>query len=218
MKSLISSLLALSAMVSPNNTPTDQMFPAMKDEMARSISRLKLESHEAPYYIGYTVHDTDSVSIGATFGALTDDSRDHGRTLSVDVRIGDYKLDSASGSSEAEICSAALVFSGHRLSAWMTTTTRCVASYGSEPTAAYKQAIEGLESKKTYLKQNTVEDRPDSFSHETPVVELEPTATLEIDSTKWAANLRELTATFKTRPLIRSSQANLAALADIIGF
>lgn len=214
MKALISSLLALSTMVSPNNTPTDQIFPAMKDEMARSISRLKLQSHEAPYYIGYTVHDTDSVSLGATFGALTDDSRDHGRTLSVDVRIGDYKLDSASGSSDAgDIFSSNRSFGSSAISVdnnydslrrelWLRTD------------AAYKQAIEGLESKKTYLKQNTVEDRPDSFSHESPVVQLEPTETLDIDTTKWAANLRELTATFKSRPLIRSSQANLAAMAD----
>ncbi len=214
MKALISGILALSAIVSPSSTPTDQIFPAMKDEMARSISRLKLQGHQAPYYIGYTVHDTDSVTLGATFGALTDDSRDHGRTLSVDVRIGDYKLDSASGSSEAgDIFSSPRFFGSSSISVddnydtmrrelWLRTD------------AAYKQAIEGLESKKTYLKQNTVEDRPDSFSHETPVVAIEPTATLEIDSAKWAANLRELTATFKSRPLIRGSQANLAALAD----
>lgn len=214
MKSLISSLLALSAIASPTSTQNDNIFPAMKDEMARSISRLKLEGHEAPYYIGYTVHDTDSISLGATFGALTDDSRDHGRTLSVDVRIGDYKLDSASGSSEVgDLFSSSRAFGSSSISVddnydtmrrelWLRTD------------AAYKQAIEGLESKKTYLKQNTVEDRPDSFSKETPVVEVEPTATLDVDNNKWATNLRELTATFKNRPLIRSSQANLAALAD----
>jgi TldD protein len=59
-----------------------------------------------------------------------------------------------------------------------------------------------------------VEDRPDSFSKETPVSVIEPLETLEIDTDKWASNLRELTAIFKGHPLIRSSQASLGAIVD----
>ncbi|HEY9682183.1 MAG TPA: metallopeptidase TldD-related protein [Drouetiella sp.] len=213
MKSLLAMLLALSATVAPVATQNENIFPAMKDEMERSISRLKLESHEAPYYIGYTVHDTDSLSLGATFGALTDDTREHARTLSVDVRIGDYKLDSASSSDLGDLFGSSRSVGSSSISVddnydtlrrelWLRTD------------AAYKQAIEGLESKKTYLKQNTVEDRPDSFSRETPVVAVEPLETLDVDKEKWSHILRELTATFKGRPLIRSSQANLAVMAD----
>lgn len=214
MKILISSLLALSATVAPVATQNENIFPAMKDEMARSISRLKLEGHQAPYYIGYTVHDTDQLTLGATFGALTDDSREHARTLSVDVRIGDYKLDSASGSSDiGDLFGAGRSFGSSSISVddnydtlrrelWLRTD------------AAYKQAIEGLESKKTYLKQNTVEDRPDSFSRETPVTTVQPLETLDVDKNKWNSILRDVTATFKNRPLIRSSQANFAVMAD----
>lgn len=214
MKSLLATLLSLSATVAPVATQNENIFPAMKDEMERSISRLKLESHEAPYYIGYTVHDTDSLGLGATFGALTDDTREHARTLSVDVRIGDYKLDSASGSSDIgdifggsrSVGSSSISVDDNydtlRRELWLRTD------------AAYKQAIEGLESKKTYLKQNTVEDRPDAFSKETPVVAVQPLETLDVDKEKWSNMLRELTATFKGRPMIRSSQANLAVMAD----
>ncbi len=211
MKTIFSTLIALSSVLAPVNSQYENVFAAMKDEMNRSITRLKLENHEAPYFIGYTVHDTDTVNVSATFGALTDKSRDHVRNLAVDVRIGDYKLDSTSGSSDfgdlfshtgSSSISVDNDYDTLRRELWLRTD------------AAYKQAIEGLESKKTYLKQNTVEDRPDSFSREAPVVELEPVATLDIDVDKWASNLRELTAVFRNHPQIRSSQASLGALAD----
>ncbi|MFN8552161.1 MAG: metallopeptidase TldD-related protein [Candidatus Obscuribacterales bacterium] len=214
MKTLISSLLALSAAVAPVATQNEIIFPAMKDEMARSIARLKLEGHQAPYYIGYTVHDTDQLGLGATFGALSDDTREHSRTLTVDVRIGDYKLDSASGSSEI----GDLFGAGHSAGASSISVDNDYDALRRElwlrTDSAYKQAIEGLESKKTYLKQNTVEDRPDSFSRETPVTVVQPVETLELDKDKWSRILRDLTASFKGRPLIRSSQASLAAMAD----
>lgn len=208
MKPLISSLLALSTVLTPGSVQNDNVFNAMKDEMARSTARLKLEGHEAPYYIGYTVHDTDQVSVAATFGALTDSTRDHGRNLAVDVRIGDYKLDSTSdytdvfsrgGGSSVSVDDN---YDALRRELWLRTDT------------AYKQAIEGLENKKTYLKQNTVEDRPDSFSKESSVQVLDPLVSLEFDSQKWANNMREITAQFKSHPSIRSSQASVGALAD----
>ena len=46
-----------------------------------------------PYYISYTVHDTTSSSLRASFGAVDQDSDSHQRIASVEVRVGDYTLD-----------------------------------------------------------------------------------------------------------------------------
>lgn len=211
MKLVMSGLIALFASLTPSATQDDVVFTAMKDEMNRSVKRLHLEGHALPYYISYTVHDVDTFAAGATFGALTERSRDHARNLNVDVRIGDYKLDSTSGSSElghlmggshANAISVDNDYPALRRELWLKTD------------AAYKHAIENLESKKTYLKQNTVEDRPDSFSREQPVEHIEPIATLNVDADKWARNLRDLSGVFRDYPKIRSSHAAMGAVAD----
>src|SRR6185437_2282319 len=64
---------------------TDQTLRAMHDEMARSVSRLQIEGQQKPFYIEYRLVDLDIRAVSASFGAL----------VSVNVRVGDYHLDSS---------------------------------------------------------------------------------------------------------------------------
>ncbi|HEY9714742.1 MAG TPA: metallopeptidase TldD-related protein, partial [Chroococcales cyanobacterium] len=194
----------------------DVMFKAMTSELERSIKRLRINGHEAPYYLSYTVHDTNSVRLAAAFGAVTENTTTKHRDLNVDLRIGDYKLDSSStlASNQSPFGRLSRMF-GHsgslpydddydslRHKLWLATD------------ASYKQAVESLESNKRYLKDNNVEERPDAMSREQPVVLIKPAAHLELDNKKWAESLRKLSGMFRDYPKILRSHTSFAAQAD----
>src|SRR6266853_5182881 len=76
---------------------SDPVLAAMREELERSKAHLKMENIAAPYYIEYSVLDSDEYDAEAAFGALRQKQRSHGRSARVVVRVGDYKLDSYYG-------------------------------------------------------------------------------------------------------------------------
>jgi len=81
----------------------DVVLSAMRAELDRSKSQLKMEQVAAPYYIEYRVFDVDQYSAEASFGALRADVRSRMRFLRVVVRIGDYKQDSYFGQGQGTV-------------------------------------------------------------------------------------------------------------------
>src|SRR5437762_8353531 len=67
---------------------------ALEQEMKRAFDLLKQKGNPAPYFISYSVRESESVDIEALHGALKTSDRDRSRVLDVDVRVGDYDLDS----------------------------------------------------------------------------------------------------------------------------
>jgi TldD protein len=61
---------------------------AMEDELARSLSSLRLGASGPPYYMRYTLTDTDRAHVSARLGTLVDDDRNVGRVAKVDARVG----------------------------------------------------------------------------------------------------------------------------------
>jgi hypothetical protein len=59
-------LLLAPLVVSPRRQDGDDLiFRVLRDEMTRSVSRLKLEKSGPPYYVEYTVTETDSFNASA---------------------------------------------------------------------------------------------------------------------------------------------------------
>lgn len=185
------------------NDGNDTMFCALKDEMDRSVSRLQLKGHQKPYFMSYVVKDKDVVQISASYGALSEHEKFKDRDLNVDVRVGDYDLDNTGyngggfffGFGKGFDGSVTLDedYAGLRHTLWLKTDSE------------YKQAIEDLESKKAYLKQNDVKERPPDFSRESAVVELEKPVRMDCDTKKWSDTVRDLSAVFKDYPKIDQS-------------
>ena len=73
---------------------------AMQKELQRAMSKLRLKTYEAPYFIAYGVRDYDEREVTARFGALVSHGRDHGRQAHVEIRVGDYQLDNTSSEHE----------------------------------------------------------------------------------------------------------------------
>ncbi len=189
----------------PQAGQDDIVFKALADEMNRSTQRLHLDQYKGPYFISYTVRQTDSFDVKASFGAIDSKHRDRSRTLHVDVREGDYTLDSHGGgggglsmfTGGGGTGGTSLVeddnYDAIRHEVWLKTD------------AAYKKAIEDLAAKKAVLQENTIKDPPDSMSHEKPVQDIEPAAKLEVSQQKTTDMVRRLSAVFKEYPRVQKS-------------
>ena len=73
-----------------------RILDALKQELARSIARLRLRNYEAPYYISYTLRDGDNSDAEGRFRALYSQGRERSRVVRVEVRVGSYDLDNTS--------------------------------------------------------------------------------------------------------------------------
>jgi hypothetical protein len=177
----------------------DPVLQAMRSELERSKSKLKLDQIAAPYYIEYRVIDTDQYSAEAAFGALRGDVQTRFRILRVVVRVGDYKQDSYFGQGEGSLSFMPLdddtLALRHEI--WLATDQ------------AYKAATESLTAKQSQLKQLTVDQPVDDFARADPVQSVAPLARLEVDPQPWTSMLQDASALYKTDPQIESFESSL---------
>jgi hypothetical protein len=102
---LFLALAACSAAFAQAPADNDHTLQAMRDEMARSKTRLelqipKLDKPMRPYYLEYRLLDMDVREVTAEFGALVTTTHTRNRLMNVEARVGDYKLDSSNFISE----------------------------------------------------------------------------------------------------------------------
>jgi TldD protein len=193
-----------SAKEAPSSGDQDPVLQAMRTELDRSKSALKLEGMAAPYYIDYRVVDMDAYAAEAAFGALRTDVHARFRFLRVVVRVGDYKQDSFFGQGQGAMDFMPLdndvVALRHQI--WLATDN------------AYKAATEALTAKQAQLKQYTVDQPVDDFARAEPVVAIGPLAKLDSDSQPWSKMLQDASALYHTDPQIESfdSSLNFAAV------
>lgn len=166
---------------------SDPILRAMRAELERSKSQLKLDQVAAPYYIEYRVFDVDDFSAEASFGSLRSSVHARGRVLRVVVRIGDYKQDSYFGRGEGALNLLGLDddIPAFRHALWLATDN------------AYKQAAEALAEKQAQLKQFTIDEPTDDFAHAEPVQSIGPTVKLELETSAWTRMLEDATALFR---------------------
>ena len=183
-----------------NSAPGDAVLRALREEMDRSKTQLKLENVPAPYYIEYRVTEIDQLEASAVFGALRNQKHDHGRLLRVVVRVGDYKQDSFFGAGEGTIDlvpSDDDVFAiRHRI--WLATDR------------AYKAASEALSAKQAALKQLKVDEPVDDFAKASPLEAVEPLAHFSsTDFTSWLHLLEEASAKYRTDKDLETFESSL---------
>jgi TldD protein len=178
----------------------DPVLVAMRTELERSKSRLKMDQVAAPYYIEYRVFDVDQFGAEAAFGALRADVRTRFRFLRVVVRIGDYKQDSYFGQGQGTLDFMPLdndsVALHHQL--WLATDR------------AYKAAAEALTAKQAQLKQLTIDQPVDDFAPADPVQSIGPLATLEVDPEPWKKMLQDVSSLYKSDPAVETFESNLS--------
>lgn len=188
------------------------LLELMEDELKLSMQKLVGPEDVRPYFLQYWVTDEDEIRVSATLGSLTQNLANHSRRLDVDVRCGDYALDStrqirgggaAGGLDEGARGAASLPLNGDPLATrqtiWLTTDSR------------FKAAVKRLAQVKANLKVKVEEEDPsDDFSREQPSVRIAPWVRQSADRTQVAQRVKCLSERFRREPLIYSSSVTFA--------
>jgi TldD protein len=206
-------LPALLCLTAP--APAAGLLDAMKTELARSMEQFQKKAtpqFTAPYFLSYEIIETESTGATGSFGSLLSSSRpSRTRRLSIDLRVGDYKLDNTH-----PIRGAAMPmldsFSSYplpidddpdalRAMLWYYTDQR------------YKRAVEQLISVKTNVKVKAEEtDKSGDFSPAKPQTFAEPAAgALGVDLAAWEGKVRQYTTPFQRFGNIYSATAAFRA-------
>ncbi len=183
----------------------DQTLRAMRDEMARSRSRLAIQGLDKPYYLEYRLLDLDIRSVTASFGSLLSSSTARNRFMTVDVRVGDHHFDSSNFVSDEGfrgfLGSAGQVgidrdYNSLRQDLWLATDQ------------AYKEALDQLARKRAFLRRLTKPPEISDFSQEQPVRLVGPRAAPDWTSRNWDEEARNASSVFRGFPALYSTRLN----------
>ena len=177
--------------------PSDPVLNAMREELERSKSHVKMDNVSAPYYIEYRLSDVEEYTAEATFGALRENQRVHVRSIRVVVRVGDYKQDSYYGPGIGVVDLAPLDNDSIALRRQLWNATD----------RAYKAASEAFASKKALLSQYSAEQPFDDFAKVSSLQSVGPLAKLEFSPEAWKLSLEKSTELFRSDPKIQSLSA-----------
>ena len=192
-------LLSCSLAAQQKGAVNDVILSAMRAELERSKSQIKMDAVAAPYYIEYRIFDVDQYAANASFGALRADVRTRMRFLRVVVRIGDYKQDSYIGQGEGTLDFVPVDDDpvALRRQIWLATDR------------AYKTAAESLTAKQAQLKQMTVDQPVNDFAHADPVQLVGPIVKLDFDPEPWKKMLQDASGIYRNDPEIEYAESNL---------
>lgn len=218
---ILVSCIAQEIMVQDTKQRRDPIFKVMREEITRAKERLQIEGEARPYFISYTLADIDNVNIEADLGALTGSSRKRSRPLTVEVRIGDYKIDNSKAEKERYAFDIDI---GDVIAERM--LERCCAPLDDDPDKLrhllwlatdmkYKKAIYDYKKKKSALALKEEEDeRPDDFSQERPTVSVGKVFRLKLDKKGWEEKIRGLSSHFKKYPGLVSGKVRFSAVVN----
>jgi len=210
---LASALTATPASVDPRLSILD----AMKEELERNRTRLKLGENGPPYFISYSVKDLTQAYVAARYGALFDDSTNRDRRVFADVRVGSHEIDnsvneefdfnfSLKGTSYTTRKEAPLDddLTALRTALWLITDEK------------YKTGLFNLLKKKgeaVYV----VDDpkKPPSFSREQPSAFIGPAASYTFDRARWMALVRKVSARFNEAGKIFDTDVRVTADKEV---
>src|ERR1700730_14026502 len=184
------------------------ILTAMQDEMARSMSELRMKDAPPPYYIAYELQDRTLTDVAGRLGAVVASPPHHIRVLRVEVRVGSYDFDSSRfamqgfGPGNAPLTGETTLapldddYDALRREIWITTDE------------AYKRAINVFARKKAAFQNRSTTDPIPDFSKETAVeteLPLPPAAANEL-----TARVQQPSATFGSSTDIDLSEVNIS--------
>lgn len=203
-------MLSLAAPVTLVTTAREEESPtltAMRDELARTLERLRMDAVSPPYFVTYTLSEQETYSCSAQFGALVSDDRGGGRSISSDLRVGDLELDNTNFVNRYYL-------TGRRRSVSLTHdddywTTRQRLWLASD--TQYKSAVEDLAAKVAWLQTNQVPDRPAEMTLVEPIEHHEPLFTLDLDRDAVKGLTKRLSAIFRDSSKVQGSRLSFTA-------
>ena len=177
----------------------DHTLQAMRDEMARSKTRLELQIPNSnqpvkPFYIEYRLLDLDVREIVGEFGALLSSTHARNRFMNVAARVGSYKLDSSNFVSDDAFrgfigpqgsVGIDRDYDSLRQDLWIATDQ------------AFKEAVDTYSRKKGYLSSLARQSDIDDFSKAEPVQLIEPLESPDWTNRNWEQEARDTSAVMR---------------------
>ena len=197
-------VLPLLALAEEKSAP-DTVLETMNNELIRSLGSLKRQP-VPPYFLSYQLTDNRAVSVTSSFGALTQSNDQRTRLLDIDLRVGDYKLDSTHGGRPGTAAAGAIPIEDDpaalAVSLWLETDRQ------------FKEALQLYEAVKTNQDIKLAqEDKSPDFSPGLAEKHLEPIAPFSFDRAAWEEKVRKYGRAFRGHPDILS--ADVTAIGEI---
>ncbi|HTZ95237.1 MAG TPA: metallopeptidase TldD-related protein [Terriglobales bacterium] len=202
--------LCLLGMASIAYAQNDVPLRAMKDELTRSISQLRLQAMDKPYFIAYRMDEIDQFAISAMLGSITQEQPVRTRFIGVEVRVGDYALDNTNYLSLRNLAGGAAGmlsaiaqgplddnYQQIRRDFWLATDRQ------------YKKALEDLSAKRGVLELHKRTDDTPDFSKEPSATDMEPPVNSKPAADELKDLARDISAVFASMPDIYSSSVDL---------
>ncbi|MEE8141588.1 MAG: metallopeptidase TldD-related protein [Planctomycetota bacterium] len=187
----------------------------LAEELSHSMKNLVTAEGQKPYYLAYTLTDIKTVSVQGSLGALYGDNERHRRLLDVDVRVGDYSLDSSRqlrgrgrgfrGRFGGTVASVPIENNPDAIkhAVWRATD------------GAFKSSVERYQRVVTNMK-TTVDEKSqtDDFSRESASHYSEGQVSVNLDRSAWATRVRNISKMALKYPLIYSSRVSVNGSAE----
>jgi TldD protein len=192
-------------------TPSDPLLTAMQQELSRSLQNFK-KTPVPPYFLSYQLTDNRAIQISASFGALTNSTDRNTRLLDLDLRVGDYALDSTHPIREAgPLADLSDQFERQKIPLDNDPDALRVALW-RETEHKYRSAVQRLQQVKANVQVKVeAEDRSGDFSHEAGENYFEPPAAFSFDTASWEKKMRKFTAPFDQHKEIIENSAEVIA-------
>jgi predicted Zn-dependent protease len=172
------------ALAAPRPPDDAAIRKALEDEMARSMTQLKLGKEAPPYFLRHVVVDTDRYWTSARLGALVDETQSPSRALHIEVRVGSPDEDNTNFAGSSPGGSASVTreddYDVLRRDLWQLTDSE------------YKDALASLARKKASKAIQAAEkEKVPDFAKATPVQIVTNKAVVPTDADR--ERLKELT-------------------------
>jgi len=175
---------------------------AMRDELARSMAELHLDTMPKPYFLSYRIEEVRHLDVSGSRGALTSSDTGTNRRLSVELRVGDYTFDNTNffgmpgdmgdiTMDEGEMVSETPLDDDYlvlRRQLWLATDR------------SYKAAVANLARKRAALANRSGRTELADFTREDPVTTADERPTPALDQPAVEALVRAASAVFQKAP------------------
>jgi predicted Zn-dependent protease len=196
--------LPLLALAQEKSAP-DTVLDTMKSEMGRSFAALKKQP-VPPYFVSYQLTDNRASNVQSSFGALVQSNDQRTRLLDIDLRVGDYQLDSTHGGRPGTAAVGAIPIEDD--------PAALSASLWLETDRQFKEALQLYEAVKTNQDIKLAqEDKSPDFSPGIAEKYLEPIGPFSFDRSAWEQKVRKYGQAFRGHPDILS--ADVTAIGEI---
>lgn len=190
----------------------NSVLKAMKAELQRTMTGMNKEKNP-PYFISYSITETKSVTLSASFGKIESSMNTANRILDIDLRVGNYKIDNSH-----TIRGSRFEFGGRGRSIEIPFTEdeqslRQILWQATDQ--HYKKAVEKYGKVLTNMAVKVKdEDTSADFSRQSVERFIEPVPSFLIDTIAWKERLRRLSGLYATDPAIYAGDVYLQA--DIV--